>query len=503
MAAAAPLLAVALGAFVVLLTEVLLSGRESFLGRPVTREWLGTILALEAVVSLCIAALLAWQGFGEGTSLVFNPSHPMLRLDPFARFATALVCAASALACLLSKDYLVELRINHGEYYALLLLSTAGMVLLVCAVDLVTVFLGIELTSIPIYVLAGFDRRKLRSNESAFKYFLLGSFASAVLLYGIALLYGATGQTGFAEIRAAFADAGSLARVGLAMVLVGFLFKISAVPFHQWTPDVYEGAPTSVTAFMYVTVKVAGVVALIRISLQAFQPAAADLQSGFAILAVLTMLVGNVMAVIQDNLKRFLAYSSISHVGNLLVGFAAGTALGGSAILFYLLVYVFMNLGAFGVMIALANRGQDADQVADLSGLARTRPALAAAMTLFMLSLAGIPGTGGFVAKFQIFMASVEAGQVGLALAMAVASLVAVYYYLRIPVAMYMREPREDLGRRPLGSGEWIALALCAVCVLLLGVFPDGVGNGVPLLPDLPVLDWTRSSVAALVAVLP
>ncbi|MDX1649439.1 MAG: NADH-quinone oxidoreductase subunit N [Myxococcota bacterium] len=500
LAAAAPLLLVSIGAFVVLLGEIFLKSRRTLLGRAVTPAYTGSALMLLGVLFLALTAAVAAQGFAAGGAPAFNLDHPMIRLDRFASFATVVVCMASALSLLLSKNYLDELRIQHGEYYALVLLATAGMVLLVQAVDLITVFLGIEIMSIPIYVLAGFDRRRLRSNESALKYFLVGSFASAILLYGMALLYGATGSTHFDGIQAAFSTDSSLAMIGLALVLVGFTFKISSVPFHQWTPDVYEGAPVSVTAFMSVTVKLAAFAALLRIVEGAFGEAGGSLEAVLYALALLTMIVGNVMAVIQDNVKRLLAYSSVAHAGYLLVGFVAATEAAYAGVLFYLLVYVFMNLGAFGVLVALAHRGQECERVDQLAGLARTRPALAAVMTLFMVSLAGIPGTGGFMAKFAVFSAAVGAGHVTLAIVAVLASLVSVYYYLRIPVLMYMREPGEEAPRMRIASGEALVLTVCAVAVIWLGIFPQVAEDATPLLSWMRALDWTRESVASLAA---
>jgi NADH-quinone oxidoreductase subunit N len=368
------------------------------------------------------------------------------------------------------------------------------MALLVSAVDMVMVFLGIEIMSIPIYVLAGFDRRRLRSNESALKYFLVGSFASALLLYGMALLYGATGHTDFEGIRAGW-DGSPFALAGLGLVLVGFTFKISSVPFHQWTPDVYEGAPTSVTAYMSVTVKTAAFVALLRVLTSAFPAGGAEgVQPLLWTLAALTMVVGNVMAVIQDNLKRLLAYSSIAHAGYLLIGLVTATPDAHAALLFYLLAYVFTNLGAFAVVIALADRGQDTDRIEQLAGLGERRPVLAALMTLFMVSLAGIPGTVGFMAKFHLFLAAVRGGQVVLTIVAVLTSVVGVYYYLRVPVMMYMHEPSAATVRREISSGEAAVLLVCAVAVLLLGIFP----NQPPELSWIRALDWTRESVALL-----
>jgi NADH-quinone oxidoreductase subunit N len=286
-----------------------------------------------------------------------------------------------------------------------------------------------------------------------------------------------------------------MAAIGLALIVVGFTFKISAVPFHQWAPDVYEGAPTPVTAFMAVTVKVAAFAGLMRAVVFAFAGGGEALVEVLWWIAALTMIVGNVMAVIQDNVKRLLAYSSVAHAGYVLMGLVAGTQAGHAAMLFYLLGYVFSNLGAFGVVIALAHRGRDADRVEDFAGLARTRPALAALMTLFLISLAGIPGTVGFAGKLQVFLAAVREGYVGLTIIAVMTSLVSVYYYLRIPVAMYMREPGAETPRLRLHSAEGLALGVCAVAVVLLGLF---FSQGPWPFGWVHALDWTRESAAVL-----
>ncbi len=489
----APIGFVAIGAMLVLIGEVVLSRRKTFLGRQVTEAWIGSVLAMIAMFWLVLTLYVACVTFAAGTSGVFNHDHPMVQLDPFAALVTAVLALGALLSCGLAISYLSELRINHGEFYALVLLSTAGMMLMVASIDMLTLFLGLELMSIPIYVLAGFDRRKLRSNESALKYFLIGSFASAILLYGIALLYGVSGGTSFEAIRAAFDPDNPLAVVGLGLVIAGFAFKISSVPFHQWTPDVYEGAPSAVTAFMSVTVKLAAFAALLRVIALSFEPLGEMLGSILWVLAALTMVVGNLMAVIQQNIKRLLAYSSIAHAGYLLIGFVAGTPEGYAAVVFYLICYVFMNLGAFGVIIALAHRGQDCERIESLAGLARTRPGLAALMTLFMISLAGIPGTAGFIAKFALFSAAVDAGQVPLTILAVLMSVVSVYYYLRVPVFMYMREPQGEEPRMEISSGEAVVLCTCAFAVLYLGFFPND--GALPILGEIPALDWARESV--------
>jgi NADH-quinone oxidoreductase subunit N len=491
-----PVAAVGTGAMCVLVGEVTLSRAKTFLGRRVSGSYIGVVLAGVSIFSLLLATLMAAEAARSGTALPFDVDHPMFQLDPFSAFVTAVIAIAALLSCALSMRYLDELRINHGEFYALILFATAGMMLLVAAVDMLPVFLGLELMSIPIYVLAGFDRRRLRSNESALKYFLIGSFASAILLYGVALLYGVSGSTSFAGIRAGFDPANPLALAGLAFVVVGFAFKISSVPFHQWTPDVYEGAPSAVTAFMSVTVKLAAFAAFVRVLALSFVPLGDLLGNVLWVLAAATLVVGNVMAVIQENIKRLLAYSSIAHAGYLLIGFVPGTARGYSAVVFYLIAYLFMNLGAFGVVVALANRGQDCERMSSFEGLAQRRPGLAALMTLFMVALAGIPGTAGFTGKFLIFSAAVDADDVWLVILGVLMSVVSVYYYLRVPVLMYMRDPGEEAARTGLATGEIAVLSACALGVLYLGLFP----NSLPFLGGVHVLDWARHSVDALFA---
>jgi NADH-quinone oxidoreductase subunit N len=312
------------------------------------------------------------------------------------------------------------------------------------------------------------------------------------MLYGMALLYGATGSTDFEAIRAVYDPEDSMTAVGLGHVIVGFAFKIASVPFHQWAPDVYEGAPSVVTAFMSVAVKAAAFAALARFVAVALGPNMSTLHDVFWVLAALSMVVGNVMAVIQDNVKRMLAYSSIAHAGYMLVGIAAGSETGYTAVVFYLIVYTFMNLGAFGVVVTLANRGVDFDRIDSFAGLARSRPGLAAMMTIFMLSLAGVPGTAGFIAKFNIFFAAAGSGMIGLAILVVLTSVVSVFYYLRIPIAMYMREPAGEPPRRRIDSAEALALFFCALAVLFFGIFPN---EGI--LP-LPLLDWAGASTAGL-----
>lgn len=495
LSAIAPIGSVAIGAVVVLMAEVFLSRRRRLLGRAMTPSYVGATLVLLSSAALLVSAYTAIAGFQAGIAVGFLPDTPGVRLDRFSSYAIALIAVGSLLSCWLSLQYLSEVDIHHGEFYALLLLATAGMMLLVAATDLLVLFLGLELMSIPIYVLAGFDRRKLRSNESALKYFLVGSFASGLLLYGMALVYGTTGALDFAQIRAAFPAANPLALIGLGLLVVGFAFKVSSVPFHQWTPDVYEGAPAAVTAYMSITVKTAAFAALLRLLAEAFGDAVTRLQDLFWVLAAVTIVVGNVMATIQTNLKRLLAYSSVAHAGYLLIGFAVGTAESVTAVLFYLLGYLFMNLGAFAVLVALATGGRDCEEIDDLSGLARSRPGLAALLTLFAVSLAGIPGTVGFAAKFFLFKSAVDAGLIGLTIIAVLGSLISVYYYLRLPVVMYMREPGAARLRPEAATLELVVLAVCAVAVLALGIFPS---DAPWWLLDARALDWARASAALL-----
>jgi len=490
LAAVGPIVFVGVGSMLVLLGEVLISRMGSVMGHRVTPSLVGVVLAGTAMVFLALATLMSLQQAGAPSIAIFNPDNPMFQVDRFSATFSAALGLASLLCCALAIAYLDAMHINHGEYYALLLFATAGMMLMVGAVDLLAVFLGLELMSIPIYVMAGFDRSRLRSNESAMKYFLMGAFASALLLYGMALLYGVSGGTSFEAIRAAFDPRNPLTLAGVGLIVVGFAFKISSVPFHQWTPDVYEGAPSSVTAFMSVTVKLAAFAALIRFLLLSIDPMGEVLSNVFWAMALLTLVVGNVMAIIQDNVKRLLAYSSIAHVGYLLIGLVPGTAQGYSAVVFYLFVYALMNLGAFAVLIALTQRGEECEWTESFAGLARSRPVLAALMTLFLLSLAGIPGTAGFIGKWMIFSSAVSAGLLPLAIVGVLMSVVSVYYYLRIPVLMYMREPTGEPQTQELATGEFLVLALCGFAVLYLGIFPNS--------PDFPLIDWARESIQQL-----
>jgi len=386
--------------------------------------------------------------------------------DGFTVFFTLLFCGVASVAVLQSWDYVRRTRINHGEYYALLLAATLGMILMAASNDLITIFLGLELMSLALYILVGFRRGRLDSSEAALKYFLLGAFASGFLLYGIALLYGATGTTNLGRMALFLGDSPMLGNpllmAGGLLVLAGFGFKVAAVPFHMWTPDAYEGAPTTVTGFMSAGAKAAGFAALLRLAIVALPGLQADWRPLLTWIAILTMTVGNITALLQTNVKRLLAYSSIAHAGYLLVAVVAGGLAGGSAALFYLAVYSLMNLGAFGVLALLGREQEERVMVSDLAGLGQRHPGLAAAMTVFMLSLGGIPPTAGFMGKVYVFGVAVDAGLVPLVIVGVLNSVVSIYYYLRITVVMYMREPQGE----PV-EVSWSAPAALATAVTL------------------------------------
>src|SRR5216110_378060 len=400
---------------------------------PRTKDHLGGV-ALAGLVGALVASIALWNHETRAF-------RDMVLLDNYALFFHVVIGYAAALAVLLSIDYLRRNGIESGEYYALLLFSTSGMMLLASAGDLLVVFLGIELMSLSLYVLAGLFKMRLASGEASMKYFLLGAFATGFLLYGIALIYGATGSTNFDRIAAAAAarPRDTLVTIGLGLLLVGFGFKISSVPFHMWAPDVYEGAPTSVTALIATGSKAAAFAALIRVLTVALRAAQPDWSVLLWAVAAVTMTAGNVIAIAQSNLKRMLAYSSIAHVGYMLVGLVAGGVPGAGAVLFYLLAYTFTTAGAFGV---------------------------------FLLSLIGIPPLAGFVAKFYLFGSAVRAGYVWLTVLGVLNSAVAAYYYLRVIVYMYMREPEgADVRIVPSFAGG-VALAIALIGIVLLGVMP-------------------------------
>ena len=389
----------------------------------------------------------------------------------------AVAIVVAGLTVLLSSSYLAREGLVPGEYYALVLFSTVGSLILVAARDLIVVLLGLEVLSLSLYVLAGYARGRLASEEAALKYFLLGAFSFGFLVYGSALVYGATGSTGFARIAAAVAKTGAtpLLLVGVGLLLVGFAFKLSFVPFHMWTPDVYEGAPTAVTAFMSVGTKAAVFGALLRLITEALPAVRPGWASVLWALALLTMILGNVAAITQRNVKRMLAYSSIAQAGYILVALVAADRLGVSGVLFYVAAYAFMSLGAFAVVVAVSRKGDRRVEVSDYAGLGSSNPLLAAAMTLFMLSLAGVPPTAGFLAKLYVFTAAIQAGYADLAVVGALTSAVATFYYLWVVVQMYMRPPSAELKLQPIRVPASLVamLAVAAFFTLQLGILPS------------------------------
>ncbi len=429
-----------------------------------------------------LTALLAAVGLLVSLGLTIAPLtkqttafQGMVTSDGFAVFLNVLFLGSGLAGIALAYDYLKRMQIDHSEYYILLLFSISGMMLIAIATDLILVFMALELLSIPLYVMAGFARPRLDSEEAALKYFLLGAFAGGFVVYGVALIFGATGTTGLPAIVAAVRSGNaslSVLAVGAALVLVGLGFKVAAVPFHMWTPDVYQGSPTAVTAFMAVGAKAAGFAALLRVFVTTFPALTQDLTPILWALAALTMTLGNVVAIVQGDIKRLLAYSSIAHAGYILmalVPYAQGD-LSRDAVasaLFYLLAYAVTTFGAWAVVISLEKAEGKGLAISDYAGLARKHPALAAAMTIFMLSFTGIPPTLGFVGKFYLFRTVIEGGFIGLALIGVLTSLISAYYYLRVVVVMYMWDGEPEAHREVWLTATTLAAAVGTVVLAL------------------------------------
>jgi NADH-quinone oxidoreductase subunit N len=391
--------------------------------------------------------------------------------DNFSTFLNGVLLLTAFFSVLISLNYLKKAGIERWEFYYLMLFSVSGMMLMGMANDLIIIFLALELLSIPLYILSGFARPRVDSEESALKYFLLGAFSASFFVFGIALLYGATGSTSLPVVLARIADPGPIGLAGAVLVFVGLAFKVAVVPFHMWTPDVYEGAPTAVTAFMSVGAKVGGFAAMMRILLFALPDLSYAWVPALAVVSALTMILGNVVALSQGNVKRMLAYSSIAHAGYVLIGIAASadSERGLSAALFYLLAYLFTNLGAFAVVIAVERREGQGLSLDDYRGLARRSPFLALALAYFMLSLTGVPPTGGFSAKFAVFGAAVDAGLLWLAIVGVVTSVISGYFYLRIVYLAFMYEGEGEVVTPPALAS---AVVVTALVTLLLGVMP-------------------------------
>lgn len=394
-------------------------------------------------------------------------------IDQFAAYFNVIFLVAAAIAVVFSRDYLSNLKKHSNEFYALILFSTSGMMILASAKEFMSLFLGFEIMSISVYILSAFNRNSPRSTEAGVKYLILGGFSSAILLYGIALLYGASGSVYLDLIFSRFDAGNPLFLAGSALVLVAFIFKIGAVPFHQWVPDVYEGAPVTVTGFMSAGVKAAAFAVLLRVIFDAFQIGDLDLMKVLWIVAVFTMTVGNIAAMAQSSIKRMLAYSSIAHAGYALVGVVAaykGQTLAVGSVIYYLFAYTFMNLGAFGVLTYLSRDGKECETYDDIAGIWRRRPYVALALVIFMFSLAGIPPTIGFFAKYRIFLSAAQAGLYSLAVIGILNSVLSAYYYLKVLVYAYMHENNTVFPSFKLGSS--VALIILTLGTLLLGLFP-------------------------------
>jgi NADH-quinone oxidoreductase subunit N len=432
-------------------------------------HWLGW-LAFAGLVPPLIQSAGMW-GFSGGT---FTPQggQPMVVVDNFSHFLNIVFLLTGMLTVLISLRYLRRAGIERGEYYLLMLFSISGMMLMGMANDLILVFLALELLSIPLYILCGFARPRPESEESAMKYFLMGAFSSSFFVLGVGLIYGATGSTALPVVLANIAGAGALGTAGLALLLVGFAFKVAAVPFHMWTPDVYEGAPTVVTAFMSVGAKVGGFAAMIRVFVVAFPELGEIWVPAVAVIAAFTMIMGNVVALAQQNIKRMLAYSSIAHAGYILIAVAAslGSPDGVSAALFYMLAYLFTNLGAFAVVILVERANGQGVMLDDYKGLAQRSPLIALVLAFFMLSLTGMPPTAGFTAKFFVFRTALEADLLWLAIVGVVTSVVSAYFYLRVVYLAFMFEGEGEA--LPVDPALNAAVAVAVFATLLMGILP-------------------------------
>ncbi len=430
-------------------------------------------IALAALVSALLALWWLWAKDPRPAGLA-----PMVALDGFRYASSTIFLIGAILTVLLSLGYVGRERILTPEYYLLILFATIGMMVMSAAADLIVLFIGLEVMSVCVYVLTGINRRSVFGAEAALKYFLLGAFASGFVIYGIALIYGATGTTNLTLIDAQTLNLGlqsnGMLMAGIGLLLIGFAFKVAAVPFHMWTPDVYDGAPTPITAFMAAAVKAAAFAALMRIMVHALGDSIATWQNAVWWLAVATMLGGNLMALAQRHLKRMLAYSSVGHAGYMLTAVVSGTETGAAAYLFYAFAYTLVTLGAFGVLTVVGRNGERDVRIDDMAGLASKQPWIAFAMAVFMMSLLGFPGTAGFMAKWYVLMSAIQADQWMLSILLVIASVVSAGYYLPVIMEMYMRPPiTEDAHRESIavGAGRWVIGATAAL-LLFFGLFP-------------------------------
>jgi len=453
---------------------------------PVTPEIFMTALALILLITDLfakkkglLAALSIIGVTGVALSMIGSSGTTfggMFISDGYSSFFKLIFLITVVLAVLISVKYISIERVNFGEYYSLILLSTLGMMIMASAADLIVLYLGLELMALSTYILAGFIRHDIKSNEAALKYFLLGAFSSAFLLYGISLIYGLTGTTDIYAIASHISEKGLSGNPALSLSMtffaVAFGFKIAAAPFHMWAPDTYEGAPTSITAFMSVGPKAAGFAVLGRVFMIAFASIKIEWAMVLIPLSILSMGIGNIVALAQTNIKRMLAYSSIAHAGYALLGVIVANNEGLASMMTYLMIYAFMNMGAFAVVIMLRTEGFKGDNITDYEGLSKTHPFLAALMLIFMFSLTGIPPTAGFIGKLYVFMSAINAGYTWLVLVAVVFSVISAYFYLRIIMYMYMKEPKVEVATSQSGTLV-AALGVTTVAVLVIGVFPS------------------------------
>ena len=431
------------------------------------------VLGWVTIVGAGIALWVSIQMHQAGT--VGTQFNDMFKVDNFSLFFNIVFLVSTILVALISMSYLGKDDRKQGPYYLLILLATLGMMLMAAGNELIIVFLGLELMSLSLYVLAGYFRDNPASSEAGMKYLLLGAFASAFFLYGIALIYGGAGTTNIPAIAEAItaANKSPLLLAGMFLLIVGFGFKVAIVPFHQWAPDVYEGAPTTIAAFISAGPKAAGFAAFLRIFMEALPSLQVEWSGVVIVLAMLTMTVGNVVAIAQTNIKRMLAYSSIAHAGYVLIGLAAANNDGISSAMLYLLVYCVMNIGAFGAVILAKTEDGESLMISDYAGIGLRKPLLAMFMTIMLLSLAGFPPTAGFVGKFYIFKSAVQAGHIWLVIVGAINTAISAFYYLRVVVTMYMREPEEELSFASYPGTLIVGLVLAAIGVLLIGILPS------------------------------
>lgn len=453
---------------------------------PVTPEIFMTALALILLITDLfakkkglLAALSIIGVTGVALSMIGSSGTTfggMFISDGYSSFFKLIFLITVVLAVLISVKYISIERVNFGEYYSLILLSTLGMMIMASAADLIVLYLGLELMALSTYILAGFIRHDIKSNEAALKYFLLGAFSSAFLLFGISLIYGLTGTTDIYAIASHISEKGLSGNPALSLSMtffaVAFGFKIAAAPFHMWAPDTYEGAPTSITAFMSVGPKAAGFAVLGRVFMIAFASIKIEWAMVLIPLSILSMGIGNIVALAQTNIKRMLAYSSIAHAGYALLGIIVANNEGLASMMTYLMIYAFMNMGAFAVVIMLRTEGFKGDNITDYEGLSKTHPFLAALMLIFMFSLTGIPPTAGFIGKLYVFMSAINAGYTWLVLVAVVFSVISAYFYLRIIMYMYMKEPKVEVATSQSGTLV-AALGVTTVAVLVIGVFPS------------------------------